>query len=71
MRQSDSVEGSMLTTTAVPQEGALFEVDARTRRDERLRAGGVRIPSRQGAHPIRYAGRVRPKWLAFLLRLFA
>lgn len=61
----------MLTAPAVPEEGTLFEVDARTRRDERLRAGGVRIPTRQGAHPIRYAGRVRPRWVAFLLRLFS
>lgn len=38
-------------------------------RDDRLRAGGVRIP--EGTpRPIRYAGKVRPKWLAWLLRAF-
>lgn len=40
-------------------------------RDELLVRQGVRTPTRKDAAPFRSAGPRRPRWLAFLLRLFA
>jgi|GEM_PF-3005649 len=42
--------------------------DAITRRNEMLRRAGVSIPALQNVRPFR-AVPLRPKWLAFLLRL--
>jgi hypothetical protein len=41
------------------------------RRDDVLRAAGVRIPSRPVTERERFIARRRPAWLAALIRLFA
>ena len=43
--------------------------EERARRDERLRAAGIRIPNYAEAGPMRPPVPQRPRWLAFLLRL--
>ena len=45
--------------------------DAIARRNEILRRAGVSIPTQWNPPPLRPAGRRRPDWVAFLLRLFS
>jgi hypothetical protein len=42
-----------------------------TRRDEVLRAAGVRMPTRPVTERRRFTARPRPRWLAAIIRLFS
>lgn len=51
-------------------QGRLSEAaDPTADRDEILRRAGVSIPTHPNPPPLRPAQRLRPAWLAFLLRL--
>lgn len=51
------------------QERLTLPSEPRRSRESALAAAGVCIPIRRDAAPFRAAGRRRPRWLAFLLRL--
>jgi hypothetical protein len=51
------------------QERLSKAADPNAERDEILRRAGVRVPTHRNPPPLQPAVRLRPAWLAFLLRL--
>jgi hypothetical protein len=61
----------MTSHTADIQQPVAAERATDARRDEILRAAGVRMPSRPVTERQRFIARRRPRWLAALIRLFS